>query len=259
MLKFTKLLHKGKIMRFKKSILTLLSVASVFASQVVELSGDKNYPPYSYTQNNVAKGVYVDIIRRAFEKMPQYDVKFNMMAYKRAIEMTKDGSTVGFFPPYYGKERTSWTKFSTPILAETTIVFSKEEILKNKKTYPEDFYGGTVCLNRGFNQSLLGGDKFAMAINDGKLKLVEGNDNKACLNRVARGIADFYINDQLIDTSMFPEIKKGMDAKGNFGHVGFTLKTENYPFINDLEVKFNEAINQMKKSGEIEKILNNYK
>lgn len=243
----------------KKLLSVLFFTIGLYGTQIVELSGDKGYPPYSYEENGIAKGVYVDILKKAFDKIEDYEVKFNMVAYKRAISMVKSGLTVAFFPPYYGKERIKWTKFSVPILAERTIVFSKREILKEKVNYPEDFYGMKVCLNRGFNKSLLGGEKFAKAIGEKKLILIEGNDNKACLNRVVRGMADFYINDQLIDTSRFKSIVKGMKAKDNFGHIGFTLKTEKYPYIEDLEMKLNDVIKQMKLSGEIESILKKYK
>ena len=237
----------------------MLLTSSIYAAQTIELSGDMNYPPYSYKENGVAKGVYVDIINQAFSKMPNYNIKFNMMAYKRAIALTKKGKTVGFFPPQYSEERTSWTKFSEPILGETTIVFAKSETLKNKKNYPKDFYGTTVCLNRGFNQALLGGDEFAQAIKDKKIKLIEANKNRDCLTRVKRGLADFYINDQLIDISEFPSIKKGMNVKANFGHIGFTLKDSKYPFMEDLHEKFNTQIKKMKSNGQIDKIVKKYK
>ena len=32
----------------------------------------------------IAKGVYVDVIKAAFDKMPDYDVKFNMVAWKKS-------------------------------------------------------------------------------------------------------------------------------------------------------------------------------
>lgn len=243
----------------KKTLFFLSLLTSLYSAQTVELSGDMNYPPYSYVENGTPKGVYVDIIKTAFKRIKEYDVKFNMMAYKRAIAMVKQGKTVGFFPPYYGIDRTRWTKFSEPILAETTIVFAKENILKDRTTYPEDFYGKTLCLNRGFNKSLLGGDKLASDIENKNIKLIEANNNQACLSRVSRGLADFYINDQLIDTSKFPNIKKGMNVKGNFGHVGFTLKKKNYKYIDDLELKFNQAIKDLKNDGTIDKILLKYK
>ena len=245
-------------MQLKILILAFIMCGTLFASEVVELSGDKNYPPYSYEEKGVPKGIYVDILKAAFEQMPEYKLKLKMMAYQRAINMTKEGLTVGFFPPYYGVERTAWTKFSEPILGETTVVFAKEDTLKTKKRYPEDFYGTTLCLNRGFNQLLLGGEKLSKAIKENKIKLIEGDDNQACLSRVVRGMADFYINDQLIDTKKFPIIKKGMKAKENFGHVGFTLQDKNYPYMKDLQNRFNAIIQKMKDNGQIEEILKKY-
>lgn len=236
-----------------------LSLQVASAVQMIELAGDKSYPPYSYSEDGIAKGVYVEILTAAFNNIPDYDVNFNMMAWKRAIEYTKRGKMVGFFPPYYNKKRAQWTIFSEPILGETTVVFAKEGTLKIKKQYPGDFYGLTVCMNRGFSNLSLGGKKFADAVENKKIKLISGNDNKACLSRVARGMADFYINDQLIDTAKFPLIKRGMKTKENLGHVGFTLKAKKYPFIKDLQKQFNQMIKQMKKSGEIDQIIKKYR
>lgn len=243
----------------KKIILLLFTLSSfLFAVEVVELAGDKSYPPYTYSENGIAKGIYVDIIKSAFSKLDGYDVKFKMMAYKKAISMTKKGKIIGFFPPYYSGRRATWTKFSEPILKETTIVFARDETLKGKNSFPKDFYGMTVCLNRGFGQEVMAGEKFTKAVKSKQIKLIEANNNKDCLNRIKRKKADFYINDQLIDISGFDMIKKGMDVKSNAGHIGFTLKTKSYPFIQDLQKKFNKVIKQMKKSGEIDSIMKTY-
>jgi len=50
-----------------------------------------------------------------------------------------------------------------------------------------------------------------------------------------------------------------MKAKSNFGHIGFTLKDSKYSFMKDLQQKLNATILQMKRSGEIDNILQNYK
>jgi len=242
----------------KVVILLFLLISSIWSAQIIELAGDMNYPPYSYKKDGKAQGVYVDIIKSAFNKIPQYDVKFKMMAWKRAIVMVKSGKICGFFPPYYSEERTIWTKFSEPILGETTIVFAKENILKDKKRYPEDFQGLTVCLNRGFTL-ITGGFKFKKMVENKKIKFIEANSNKGCLARVKRGMADFYINDQLIDISKFPSIKRGEKATTNFGHIGFTLKDKKYPFLADLQQQLNKILKQMKASGEIDLIVQKYK
>jgi len=239
-------------------IISLFSIQTVLAVHVVELAGDKSYPPYSYRGKGPARGVYGCLLNKAFSRMPEYQIKYNMMPWKRAIVFIKQGKIAGFFPPYYSKERTAWTKFSQPILSETTIVFAKEEFLQDKNKYPDDFYGSTVCFNRGFGHETMGGKQFASAVKNNKIHLIEANDNKACLSRVARGMADFYINDQLIDKSKFPMIIKGMKTRENFGHIGYTLKTTNYPFLNDLQKKFNQVIKLMKENGEIDEIVKKY-
>jgi len=243
----------------RKLFLMLTINMLLFAGQIVELAGDKDYPPYSYSENGIAKGVYVDIIKSIFSKIDGYDVKFNMMAWKKAQTMVKKGKVVGFFPPYYSDERATWVSFSKPILNERTVIFATKEFLKKKKKFPNDFYGTTVCLNRGFTPYVMGGVSFEKAVKDKKIILAETSKNKDCLNRIKRGLADFYINDQLIDISNFSTIKRGLDVKSNAGHIGFTLKNKKYPFINDLHSKIDKVIIKMRKNGEIEKILKTYK
>ena len=233
-------------------------ITQLLAVQTVELLGDKSYPPYSYLEDGVAKGIYVDIIQTAISKMPEYNVKFRMIAWNRSIALIKKGKALGFFPPYYSKERTAWTQFSEPILAERSNVYALSKTLKGKRQFPEDFFGLTVCLNKGFTL-MTGGIKMKNAIEHNDLKLIYGKNNRACLGRVFRGAADLYVNDQLINISEFPEIKRGLIAAENSGHIGFTLHKKNYPYIDDFEKKFNTVIKEMKQHGEIERILKSYR
>ncbi len=237
-----------------KILLSTIMGISLWGSQTVELVCDKGYPPYSYKDGKKAKGVYVDVIKTAFNKLPQYDVKFKAIAWKKAISYVQSGKAIGFFPPYFNKDREAWTKFSTPILTETSVVFAKEKILKGKKKFPEDFLGLTVCMNRGFSISSVAGTKLAKMVDSGSINIKRGNTNQICLNQLKTNKADFYVNDQLIDTKNFPSIKRGLKVKQNNGYIGFTLK-DDFPYKNDLISKLNKVINQMKKDGEIDKIL----
>jgi polar amino acid transport system substrate-binding protein len=192
----------------KKIFLILIFLNSLFANQTITLIGDKSYPPYSYEEDGKPKGVYVDIIKAAFKKIDGYDVEFEMLAWKRAMALVKKGNYIGYFPPYYTKERTKWSKYSEPILSEATIVFATKSTLDGKIKYPQDFYGMTLCTNRGFSLEATAGLEMKKAIKAKKIKHIEANDNKACLNRVERGVVDFYINDQLIDISKFSKIQR---------------------------------------------------
>ncbi len=243
----------------KKILISAAIASTLFGATTIELTCDKGYKPYSYKEGKDAKGVYVDVIKSAFAKMPDYDVKFKPLAWKKVQSLVKSGKSVGFFPPYYNKKRTAWTKFSEPILGETIVVFALAKTLETKKNFPEDYKGLTLCMNRGFQAVNFGNATFLKMVENKEIKIKRGNDNKVCLRQVAKKKADFYLNDQLIDTKEFPDIKRGVATKNNDGFIGFTLKTKNYPYMEDLQTKFNKTIKDMKASGEIDKILKTYK
>ncbi|NPA55831.1 MAG: amino acid ABC transporter substrate-binding protein [Epsilonproteobacteria bacterium] len=239
-------------------LITIFALWALAKQTVVTLACDQGYPPYSYKEGSQAKGIYVDIIKKAFDKMPQYKLKIIPLAWKRAIWSVQKGRVVGFFPPYFNKERLAWTKFSKPILAETTIVFAKAKTLKNRKKFPDDFVGLTVCMNRGFSLASLGGEKFAKMVDSGSINIKWGNTNKTCLNQLQRNRADFYINDRLISLKGYPSIKRGLEVKHNNGYIGWTLQEKKYPYEEDLIKQFNKVITQMKKDGEIDAIVKKY-
>ncbi|MGM0609361.1 MAG: substrate-binding periplasmic protein [Candidatus Muiribacteriota bacterium] len=236
----------------------IFSGSAVNAKEVV-LLGDDAYPPYSYSENSKPSGIYVDVIKRIFDRMDGYEVKFKMLPWKRCISNIKKGENIAFFPPYYSKAREDWTVFSEPILKEQTVVFGKEEKLKGKTEWPKDFYNSTFGMNDGFNPETMAGKKFAAAVKLGNIKIDEGRDNETNLKKLVLGRIDFYINDKLIDTSGYPEIKRGIAAKTNWGYLGFTKKDFNFnTYYEDFKIQFNKAVKEIKKTDEIDKIINKY-
>jgi len=131
--------------------------------------------------------------------------------------------------------------------------------LKLKRIFQDDYKGLTLCLNKGFSAENFGNKKFKEMIDNKEIKIKRGKDNNVCLNQVVKKKADFYLNDQLINTKKFPSVKRGVSTKNNNGYIGFTLKDSKYPFMKDLQTKFNKVIKEMKASGEIDKILSQYK
>ena len=238
--------------------LLLAPVGVAIASQVVTIFGDKSYPPYSYIEDGEAKGIYVEVFREAFERMPDYSVNFKMIPWRRMVKGVKSGEYVAFFPPYYSDERTSWINYSTPILAEQVVVFGKKEKLLDKVKWPEDFYGSTIGLNNGYGIEVMGGKVFLQATQNGTITLKHAGDNVTNLKMLEKNRIDFYINDKLTDISQYEGLAKGVVAADNFSYLGFTKKTENFPFLPDLITKFNAVIEQMKSEGFIKNMANKY-
>ena len=129
------------------SIFTLSTLCIAAEKQKVVVYGDNGYPPYSYLENDVPKGVYVDILQTAFSRMSDYEVTIEMKPWKRGVHLVKSGKVMALFPPYYSDERTLWMNFSEPILQEQVVVFGKADNLAGKSKWPEDFYNSKIGMN----------------------------------------------------------------------------------------------------------------
>ena len=143
--------------------LLLLDPRTALTQQQVLVYGDMNYPPYSFESEGKPKGIYVDILRSVFAKMPGYDVTMKMTPWKRGLKYVESGEGVAMFPPYYVKERTPWMDLSEPILSEQVVIFGTEESLGDKSVWPEDFFGFKLGLNSGYDPTAMGGAEFAAA------------------------------------------------------------------------------------------------
>jgi len=230
----------------------------LFAKQKVVIYGDESYPPYSYSENGEGKGIYVDILRRAFDKMTNYEIIIKMIPWKRGTSYIKNGEAFALFPPYYTKKRLSWMLFSEPILEEEIVVFGKAVNLKGKTKWPEEFYGYTIGMNRGFSPYGAGGTRFGDAHKAGRIKIEEASSTEQNLKKLERDRFLFYINDKFIDIQPYPSIIQGMTINMNFGHLGFTKQNDEYKFMKDFKNTFDQIIKDMKESNEIKKVVDKY-
>lgn len=149
---------------YKKTVLAVIAVlfthfalGNAWAKQAVTVVGDASYPPYSYVEDGQPKGIYVDILKKAFSKMTGYDVAIKMLPWKSGINKIKTGTQAAIFPPYYSEKRVPWMSLSEPILKEEIVVFGTAEKLKGKTVWPDDFYGSKIGLNFGYSPEANGG------------------------------------------------------------------------------------------------------
>ena len=237
------------------------------ATTDVVIYSDDSYPPYSYKDGDVAKGAYVAVLKKVFPKMKEYNVRIEPVPWKRGLSYVEEGEGLAIFPPYYRPKERPWMQFSEPILTETVVVFCRDKVMKkDRPAWPEDYYGLIIGRNTGFS---IGGEKFEQAVKAGKINMVEYKSNAQNILTMAKSRMDCYVNDKV---SILWELKQlkgagkysegGEDAKlvegatiaSETGHLGFTAK-DSFPFKNDFLQKFNAILAEMKKSGEIQKII----
>ncbi len=255
--------------------IVLLFFSAILLGQSVNVTvvGDEAYPPYSYREGREMRGIYVEILKRAFAKMPGYNVKIVPMPWKRGLKGVETGDIFAIFPPYkHPGKRPFINPYSVPIVEETVIVMCRDEVLSKKRTtWPEDFYGLKIGVNTGFS---IGGDKFIAAVKQGKIKRDESKTNDQNLMKLGVGRIDCYLNDRIAILTALKNLKKkgaykeggshaklkeGVVVNREWGYLGLTDRDKGkFKFKNDFLQKFNKVIEEMKNSGEIRKIIETF-
>ncbi len=238
-----------------------LFAGSAIASQKVVVYGDDGYPPYSYRDGREIKGIYVNILREAFSRMDGYEVEIKTLPWKRLLGELEAGKIMAGFPPYKVASR-PWMVYSEPILQENVVVFGLKSKVEGKTVWPNDFYGSRVGLNHGFDYENLLGHEGNEAVKEGKLRVEEAMDSPTNLRKLAAGRIDLYVNDQLTDVSQFASegdpVVIASVIGGQWGYLGFSPKKNSFPYSDDFRATFDKVIKEMRESGRIEQILNNY-
>ncbi|TFH90297.1 substrate-binding periplasmic protein [Vibrio ouci] len=237
----------------------------------VVVYGDDAYPPYSYLQEGMAKGIYAEILYAVFERMPDYRVIIKPIPWKRGLKMLKIGQSFALFPPYYFPDKRPYiSPYSDPILNEEVVVYCRPDRVKalTLKQWPEDYFGLTIGINEAFE---IGGKAFWEAVNDGKITLLEAKGNRPSILNLYHKKSDCYVNDKL---SILWEVRLliqegqiesdwplqlGHSISGEQGYLGFTnASLSRYPYKHHFIRQFNQALEQIKQEGIIDDILASY-
>lgn len=238
----------------------------------VTIYGDDAYPPYSYAEEGKVKGIYADILSAAFEHMPKYQVTMVPLPWKRGLKMLEVGEGFALFPPYYYSDRRLYiSPYSDPILEEEVVVMCHPENLigRDITNWPQGYYGLTIGVNQSY---ALGGKAFWQSVDRGDIQLKEAKSNRASMINLYKQRIDCYMNDRL---SILWELKLLKDSKevdidwsptiatrvsSEYGYLGYTRDPDDrFHYKQDFVEKFNQALEQIKRDGTIDRILANYR
>ncbi|GLT17034.1 ABC transporter substrate-binding protein [Vibrio zhanjiangensis] len=258
----------------KWTLITLLLSwqANAFEPPIkVLVYGDDAYPPYSYVEDGIAKGIYSDILRRVFRDMPAYQVKIVPIPWKRGLKMLESGRGFALYPPYYYADKRLYiSPYSKPILNEEVVVFCNTDSVKDRPLgkWPSDYLGLTIGVNEAF---ALGGNEFWDAVKAGKITISEAKGSRLSLIKLYEKKIDCYMNDRL---SILWEIKRmtsdgllpegwqltlGAVVSAEQGYLGFTtIQPEQYPYKDDFVKTFNSILTKLEETGELEGIVKAY-
>ncbi len=255
--------------------MALASAATAYAANIaVTIYADEGYPPYSYKDKGKPAGLYHDIVRAALAHVDGYDVDIKPVPWKRGMELLKNGKGFALYPPYKNTKDEPWTwPYSEPLLDEHVVAYCNPKALKKRASlhWPDDFYGLRVGNNAGF---IVGGEAFDQAVREGRIQLQEARDSLANLRKLRLGRIDCYINDREailwtlkalhgdgVNKPLLPdEIVEAAIIAVKQGYLGYTDRDLGaFGFKADFVKKFDAAVLQMKRNGDIERIVAAYK
>ncbi len=248
------------------TLLVCLNLSLTATAKPILIFGDDSYPPYSYLEEGVQKGIYTDIIHRVDEKLTSYEITIKAMPWKRALRKVKIGDISLFYPPYKRLKERPYMDYSVEILPETLSIFCRKELgLTRASRFPDDFKGLLIGENLGFSS----GENIHKARDGGLLMLSSAKGTRANLIKILSKKLDCYINDRL---SILYELKilqglgqydgvslvETVKLSSEFGYLGVSQYSDVYPHLAKFIELFNQQIKLMKKNGEISRIVDKY-
>ena len=255
-------------------VLFLFAMTGVEAKQIaVTILCDNGYPPYSYAENGQAKGLYSDILREAFARMPGYRVEIRPVPWRRGLAALEKGSAFALFPPYHRPVERPYIDYSRPILEERVMVFLRADIARARRV--EDFPAAYEGLRIGFNDGfkLVQDPRYQRMLERGQLVESYAKDNRSNLLKLSLGRIDAYINDRLsilwelkrlqsqgsISAQAAAELVEGPTLSVEHGYLGFTNRDNGaFAYKDDFIRDLNSTLDDLERSGVIQQLTSRY-
>lgn len=272
-----------------KKIIFLLLLASIFscslafsAQHVVIYTYDVQ-PPFAFKdkQGNLT-GVYIEIVKKAVSRMTDYTVSFKVVPWARAKHLVKEGKAFAILPPYFHahdwltdkepKHPYIWP-YSLSLFTQIDVVICNEKVLtKPRQRWPGDYEGLKFVMWRGDGRA---GTEFFQMVKKKKIRLELLNSIKSTIGFIMLGRADCTVSSKLPfawwvkkmketgeyqKNDLGQKFKEAATISTNEGYLGYTdINAEkNFPFKKDFTIKFDIEIYKMKKSGELQKIIDSF-
>ncbi|KEP26262.1 transporter substrate-binding domain-containing protein [Bacillus zhangzhouensis] len=212
---------------------------------------DTTYPPFEFEKDGQYEGIDVDLIN-AIAKDQDFKVKLEAMDFSGIIPAMQAGQLdVGMGGMSITDERKKKVDFSDPYFdAGLTVVVKKDSSIKSI----DDLKGKKLAVKNGTT-----GAKFASDNADKYgYEVVQFNDSPSMFQEVSNGNADALIEDYPVITYAIAQQDLKLKTVGdrlNGDQYGISvMKGKNQ----DLLKKINKGLENLKKNGEYDKIIDKY-
>jgi len=214
------------------------------------------FPPYQYlTPGGEARGSSYEVVQAVFYRL-RIPIQVEFLPWKRAVSTTKAGDATGVFSCGYKKERESIVHYSAPINYATKGVIVKKTYRGTPISALKDLHNVRVGAVTGF-----AANKF---LNKAGISFVGVPNISSAIPMLANDRFDaLYLT---LETGKFLAAEAGM--AGAFEYIplrDFALRpyhlcfSKKWPGYKELAEKFNQALGELRASGQLKTIYAKYR
>lgn len=233
-------------------IFLLMSPIPMIYADPVNVSVDEAYPPYMYNRNNVATGLYPEIVAAIFARIGR-DTSVSALPWKRALKLGEAGFG-GVAGIYKNKERLTIYDYSAPLYEEKMVLYVKKGHAFAFSNIA-DLKGKKVGLNFGwsYGDAIDSARKAGLFSTDDSVKNNLANFRKLIGERTDCFIVDELAARKIISQQGFDGLVEQLDipVSVNAGYLVF-LKTLKQKSLLD---EFNKAMKQLRSEGAYDVII----
>jgi len=245
----------------------LLSLGAIASSNDINIYVDNNYPPFSFSDKKQAKGMYIDVLNAAFSKMKGFKINIIPIPWKRGKSLMAKGEGFALAPAFFHAHDWEYLyPYSLPFYTETIIVACNANVMTHPRAnWPNDYKGLTIGNISGFDG--WGGKKFRALVEKSEINYAEIKSSTTLVKMLINKRHDcILIEDKVFqylvkqETLTNPIIKGAIIGKDPV-YIGYSekyLQNGKQPNQYEFRKQFDSTIYKMKKSGEIDKIMNAY-
>ena len=211
------------------------------------------YPPFSFEEQGQVKGISVEVIREAFQRIGQ-PVTIEISPWARALRRVEAGDVDALFPAAEQAKRKRYADYSVPLFRETVSLFVTDESTFSFNGELSSLEQQVVGVVRGFTY----GKQVDQAINAAPPQhIYKVTSVNQALKMLAKHRIDALINGRLATlysarrTGLSTELKELPPALDHLAaHLIFSKKRQ----LDSVIQAFNAEITAMRESGRIRQI-----
>ena len=180
---------------FVKSMLCLaLAGACCCAAEPFKIV-TSDYPPYSFVEGQVQKGMAVDVLKEAFARM-KLELRIEFMPFPRAIQLLRSAEADGIFPFAIKEDRLAFTLYpKEPLIADTQSLFVRADshiVFNGRLASLGDYVFGK-------QRDAFNGQAFDEAVSAGQIhKIEEAKDQRQVVLMLVASRFDIAVGPSLV-------------------------------------------------------------